>query len=301
MTGEPAGSRDVVDPLAGPDRPAPSAGPVEPDGPPGGSGPVIRLQGVDLEFPRSGTTPLPVLDGIDLAVAPGEIVALIGPSGCGKSTILNMVAGSLQPTGGTFEFDGAPLRKLNTAVSYMTQKDTLLAWRRVRDNAALPLEIRGVGRRERREQAEAVLARVGLAGFEGYLPHQLSGGMRSRLSLARALLSDARVFLMDEPFGALDAFLRIRMQQLLMELWAERRMTVVYVTHDLTEAIGLAHRVVVLSSRPARIKAVRTIPYAFPRDIAAVRTEPDFNATYQELWDLIAEDLDAEAEGGRGG
>ncbi|HEX5115559.1 MAG TPA: ATP-binding cassette domain-containing protein [Pseudonocardiaceae bacterium] len=197
---------------------------------------AIRVKGTSFGYPNSPT----ILEGIDLTVHRGEILVLIGPSGCGKSTVLNLIAGIVRPTEGTIECFGKPVDKLNTKVAYMTQKDTLLPWRSALDNAALPLEVRGVPKRERYARARAALARVGVADAERRRPHQLSGGMRSRLSLACSLLSDADILLMDEPFAAIDALLRVRLQQLLLDVWADTHKTLVYVTHDLTEAIALA-------------------------------------------------------------
>jgi len=252
-----------------------------------GGGSAVELRAVSLAFGDG----LQVLDGIDLGVREGEILALIGPSGCGKSTILNLIAGALAPTSGSVECFGQPVRGLNRRVSYMTQRDTLLPWRSALDNAALPLEIAGVGRRERYERARAELARLGVGEFGAFRPHQLSGGMRSRLSLARALLADAQIFLMDEPFAAIDALLRLRLQQLLVDVWSETRRTIVYVTHDLNEAISLAHRIVVLSHRPARILAVRDVDLPHPRDVAQIRTTERAQAMYWELWKILEGEL----------
>lgn len=232
-----------------------------------------------------------ILDHIDLEVAAGEILVLIGPSGCGKSTVLNLIAGTCAPVDGQVSCLGEPVSGLNRRVSYMTQKDTLLPWRSAIDNAALPLELNGVPRRERHERARAELARVGVAGFEEHRPHQLSGGMRSRLALARALLSDAQVLLLDEPFAAIDALVRVRLQELLLQVWARTHKTMVYVTHDLNEAITLGHRVAVMGTRPGRIAVLRSITAPQPRDVARFRTTDEAEKLYVELWNALEEQV----------
>lgn len=251
------------------------------------AGEAVRLGSVRLTFGED----LTVLDGIDLTVAEGEIVALIGPSGCGKSTILNLVAGALRPSAGEVSCFGEPVRGLNRTVSYMTQRDTLLPWRNALDNAALPLELAGMPKKERYERTRAELARLGVGDFGAFRPHQLSGGMRSRLSLARALLAEARIFLMDEPFAAIDALLRLRLQQLLVDVWNETHRTILYVTHDLNEAISLAHRIVVLSHRPARTLAIREVDFPHPRDVARIRTTEQAQRLYRELWGILEGEL----------
>jgi NitT/TauT family transport system ATP-binding protein len=256
------------------------------DDPGGGPQTAISLSGI-----RFGYGDDLILEDIDLDVADGEILVLIGPSGCGKSTVLNLIAGARAPRAGAVTCLGAPVTGLNRSVSYMTQKDTLLPWRSALDNAALPLEIKGVPRRERHRLARAELARVGVAGFEQHRPHQLSGGMRSRLALARALLSDSPVLLLDEPFAAIDALVRVRLQELLLDVWASTRKTMVYVTHDLNEAITLGHRVAVMGTRPGRIAMVRGIAAPQPRDVARFRTTAEAQQLYVELWNALEEQV----------
>jgi len=251
---------------------------------------AISLDDVSLRFGESSTA---VLDHIDLTVMKGEILVVIGPSGCGKSTMLNLVSGTLQPTSGSVTCLGSPVSGLNRNVAYMTQKDTLLPWRTALDNAAMPLELKGMARAERRARAREILDLVGVGHAAGQRPHQLSGGMRSRVSLARALLSDAAIFLMDEPFSAIDALQRVRLQQMLVDLWAATSKTMIYVTHDLEEAIALGHRVIVMGRNPGRIAVERTVPVAHPRNVALFRNTDEAHDRYSELGESLERQFDS--------
>lgn len=228
---------------------------------------------------------VPVLDGIDLRVEPGELVALVGPSGCGKSTLLSLLAGLGEPDAGEVLVDGRPGARLGR-LTLMPQRDALLPWRTVADNVALAPRLAGCGRGEARERALRTLARFGLAGFEEHYPHALSGGMRQRAALARALLGGARGWLLDEPFGALDALTRADLQGVLARAWAEERPTAVLVTHDLDEALLLADRVLVSGPRPARIVAEVAVDLARPRTLDDVGA-PRFAALRGELIDAL--------------
>ena len=194
--------------------------------------------------------------GIDIDVEPGEVVVLFGPSGCGKSTILRSVAGLLPPIAGTIEIDGTSIDGTSAERALVFQEDALLPWRSAQGNVELALALRGVPRSRRRAEAAMLIERVGLSGFARHLPRQLSGGMRQRVQLARTLASRPRVMLMDEPFGALDAQTRASMQALVLEVWLQYRTSVLFVTHDVNEAVLLGDRICVLTSRPARISAV---------------------------------------------
>jgi NitT/TauT family transport system ATP-binding protein len=246
---------------------------------------AVTADSVEVEFAGNNR----VLAGVDLKVKAGEIAVIIGPSGCGKSTLLNLVAGVLTPNRGRIECFGSPVNGLNRRVAYMTQRDTLLPWRSSIDNAALPLEIKGVPRKERRARARVELDRLGLGNFTNHKPHQLSGGMRSRLSLARALLTDTDVLLMDEPFAAIDALLRIKLQQLLVDVWSETHKTILYVTHDLNEAISLAHRIFVMGH--GKVLTTRTVDVPHPRDVARFRASDFARGLYVEIWDFLENDL----------
>jgi NitT/TauT family transport system ATP-binding protein len=243
--------------------------------------PMLRFTGVSHRFGD-----LPVLQGIDLAVARGGFVALVGPSGCGKTTLLNLAAGLAQPDAGAVHYDGALLTAPNTSAGYLTQDDALLPWRDVLANVALPLEIKGVDKRTRRERARDIIARVGLAGFEHHRPAQLSGGMRKRVSLARTLVYRPETLLLDEPFAALDAQTRVLMQKQLLDLYGALGLTVLLVTHDIGEALALADHVVLLTARPGRLAEVLAVPHAAQRDV--LRRERRNDDLYAHIWDHLA-------------
>lgn len=252
---------------------------------------VYTFAGVSRAFEaRRGV--VPALHAVDLTVRKNEFVALIGPSGCGKSTLLNIAAGLIKPTAGSVRYNDMELTGINTQVGYMTQGDTLLPWRTALTNVAMPLEIEHVPRRERTDRARAALADVNLSGFEDHLPHQLSGGMRKRVGLARTLVGGAETLLMDEPFGAVDAQLRLLLQRQLLDLLQRANKTVLFVTHDLFEAVALADRVVVFSARPGRIRAIEDVPLGHPRNLEAGRFDPSMVETQQRLWSYLSTDID---------
>ncbi len=252
--------------------------------------PLIEYRGIARRFTtRRGT--VTACENVDLTVREGEFLAIVGPSGCGKSTLLNMAAGLLQPSAGRVFYRGTPVAEPNTRVGYMTQRDTLLPWRTVEDNVAIALELRGQDRETRLKTAHMWLHRVGLKGFETAFPAQLSGGMRRRVSMARTLAYEPETILMDEPFGALDAQLRLVMHDELLKLWTATRTTMVFVTHDLTEAITLADRVAVFSARPGRIRAIETVDLPRPRDVFRIRFDPHFGELHDRLWGYLEESV----------
>jgi NitT/TauT family transport system ATP-binding protein len=253
--------------------------------------PLIRFAGVSKAFQSKAGTVLAVKD-VDLRVKRGEIVTLVGPSGCGKSTLLNMVAGLFAPSQGQVFYGGAPVAGLNQKVGYMTQADHLLPWRSVLGNVIAPLEIRGVPGKEALERVTELLSLVGLNGFEKSYPSQISGGMRKRTALARLLAYDPETLLMDEPFGALDALLRLRMQVELRALYRRLGKAVLFVTHDLEEAVALGDRCVVFSARPGRILEVIDIPLPEDRDLMQLRYDASFAQTSAKLWSLLTPELE---------
>lgn len=227
------------------------------------TGAQIDIQGVSHWF-GSRQSPLQVLDGVDLKVAPGEFVALLGPSGCGKSTLLRLVAGLETATRGTITQDGTAITRPDPSRIVVFQDPTLYPWRTVRDNVALGLQARGVLGKER-HRVDAALARVGLSEFANAFPHQLSGGMAQRVALARALVNDPRLLVLDEPLGKLDSLTRLAMQSELVELWQRAGFSALLVTHDVEEALFLAQRVIVFSPRPAKIVAELHVDLPYPR------------------------------------
>nr|ACF98194.1 putative nitrate transport ATP-binding protein NrtC [uncultured bacterium 1114] len=252
----------------------------------------IELLGTGKRFDVRGQE-VRALQPIDLGIAPQEFVALVGPSGCGKSTALNLMAGLLRPTEGEVLYDGAPVRGPNFNVGYMTQKDTLLPWRNTADNIRIPFELkcRSLPRGEIADRVAQMIELVGLRGFEKHFPAELSGGMRKRVALARTLIYEPETLLMDEPFGALDAQLKLLMLDQLQKLIQLRRMTVVFVTHDLGEAITLADRVVVFSGRPGRIRLITDIRLPRPRNVFQVRFSEAFARQHEELWNELKDEV----------
>lgn len=253
---------------------------------------LITLDNIAKSFWRDDRA-ITALSPVSLSIQREEFVALVGPSGCGKSTILNMVAGLLQPTDGRLLYEGKVVGDLNRRVGYMTQKDTLLPWRTVTDNIGSPLELacHKTPKAEREERIRQMIELVGLKGFEKHYPGELSGGMRRRVALARMLIYDPETLLMDEPFGALDAQLKLVMHDEIQRIVGLGRKTVLFVTHDLGEAIALADRVVVFSSRPGRIKAVRAVDLPRPRDVFRIRFTPRFTELNEELWDELKDEV----------
>jgi NitT/TauT family transport system ATP-binding protein len=228
-----------------------------------------------------------VLRDVSLDVQPGEFLSVIGPSGCGKSTILNVVAGLLGARAGTTTFDGVPVRGINTDVGYMTQGDTLLPWRSVFENIALPLRIRHVPGPEIKERVAAMLDMLQLTGSESKFPGQLSGGMRRRALLARSTIYEPKMLLMDEPFAALDAQLRAQMHEQLLDTVRRLGQTVLFITHDLYEAVLLSDRVIVLGGTPAQVTATFDIPFGADRDLAALRFAPEFGELERRVHDEL--------------
>ena len=227
-----------------------------------------------------------------LAVGEGEFVSVVGPTGCGKSTLLNVAAGLLKPTSGAVRIFGEPLAGINRRAGYMFQADALMPWRSALRNVTAGLEFRGVEAGQARLQGEDWLARVGLAGFGDRYPHQLSGGMRKRTALAQMLILDPKILLMDEPFSALDIQTRQMMENELLELWSANRKSVIFITHDLEEAISLSDRVVVLSAGPATHPIGEfAIDLPRPRDVQEIRLSPRFIELHDRIWHSMKEEV----------
>ncbi len=249
---------------------------------------ALRLDEIACTFPARDGTDYCAVAGASLAVAEGEFLSLVGPTGCGKSTLLNVAAGLLAPSAGSVEVFGKALSGMNNKAGYLFQSDALFPWRTARENVMLGLELRGTSRRQAATLADAWLARVHLAGHGDKYPHELSGGMRKRVALAQTLILDPKILLMDEPFSALDVQTRSMMENELLELWSQDRKSVVFVTHDLEEAISLSDRVVVLSAGPAS-HPVDEFPVNLsrPRDVSEVRLTREFLDLHRTIWDAL--------------
>jgi NitT/TauT family transport system ATP-binding protein len=253
---------------------------------------AIALEDATVAFRLADSRLYTAVEKADLTVADGEFVAIVGPTGCGKSTLLNVAAGLLKPAAGAVRIFGRPLTGLNRDAGYLFQADALFPWKTAIDNVAIGLEIMGAPQQDARQRAQAFLTSVGLGAFGNRYPHMLSGGQRKRVGLAQVLIRDPRILLMDEPFGPLDAQTRQIMGNLLLELWSTDRKAVLFVTHDLEEAIALADRVVIMSAGPsARIIGDWKVPLARPRDISEVRMEKEFHALHREIWSVLKDEV----------
>jgi len=259
----------------------------------GGASGALQVEQLSIVLGH-GASRFEALDGVSFRAEPGEFICVLGPSGCGKSTLLGALAGHLQPARGAIRIDGRSVDGPAPERGLVFQHHTLFPWKRVQDNVAFGLKMKGVPARERLAQARELLQLVGLGGFEERYPIQLSGGMQQRVEIARVLINHPHVLLMDEPFGALDALTRVKMQQLLLDVWARIRTTVVFITHDIDEALFLADRILVMSPRPGRIVEDLRIEFGRPRD-AGLLTRPDFTALKRHCLALLHHDAAAPA------
>jgi NitT/TauT family transport system ATP-binding protein len=252
---------------------------------------MISVEGVTQVF-ETAKGEFTAVQDVSFSVAPGRFVSLVGPSGCGKTTLLGMIAGLVPVSRGRITLGGRlVVGGVPPDLGYLFQRDALLPWKTALENVALPLTIRGRPAAEVRGRATEWLRRVGLAGFESYYPHQLSGGMRKRVSLATTLIYGPTVLLMDEPFSALDVQTRNLMENELLELWAETRNTVLFITHDLEEAIALSDEVLVLTAGPGRIKASYPIPLPRPRNVVEIRFREEFTRLYEQIWKDLRDEV----------
>ena len=254
--------------------------------------PALALEHITVTFVSEGAARFTAIRDATLVVRPGEFVSVVGPTGCGKSTLLNIAAGLLAPSAGEVRVSGEPLAGLNRKAGYLFQSEALLPWRTALDNVTVGLEFRGVAREEAVSQAEGWLQRVGLRGHGHRYPHQLSGGMRKRVALAQTLILDPQIILMDEPFSALDIQTRQLMENELLELWSANRKSVVFITHDLEEAISLSDRVVVLSAGPeSHPIGEYEIDLPRPRDVAEIRLTPRFIELHTKIWQAMKQEV----------
>ena len=269
----------------------------------------IELSGVTKRFATPSGSLFTAVRDVDMTIEPGKFCAVVGPSGCGKSTTLTMVSGLDRPSVGTVSAGGKPVDGITAGTSFMFQSDALLPWKTVLDNVALGPVFRGAPKKEAQAQAREWVRRVHLAGFENHHPHQLSGGMRKRVSLAAALINEPSILLMDEPFGALDVQTKAMMSNELLGLWEQTRPSVIFVTHDLEEAIALADQVVVMTVGPGTVKAVYDIDLPRPRGaVQEIRFDPRFLELHHHIWESLREEVErayartakpASANGGR--
>jgi NitT/TauT family transport system ATP-binding protein len=228
---------------------------------------------------------------VSVDVRGGEFVSIVGPSGCGKSTLLSLIAGLVPISAGRITIDGEPVAGVNPRLGFVFQRDAIFPWKTVAQNVGLPLLFRGVDSASARPRVAEWIARIGLTGFEQYHPYQLSGGMRKRVALAMTMVYEPEIVLMDEPFGALDVQTRNLMENDLLEIWAQRRRTVLFVTHDLEEAIALSDRIVVMTASPGRVKAVYPIDLPRPRSVTEIRFHPDFGRLYETIWKDLKDEV----------
>jgi len=272
----------------------PSAGAPRTDEAPRGAADRVRIEvrGLVKSYRLHGRE-IAAVDDISFAIREGEFVALIGPSGCGKSTVLNMIAGLIPCTAGDIRIDGQPVRtgRPAPAVGYVFQRDTVYPWRTVRRNIGYGLELTGVPAAEREARIREAVGQAGLEGFEDAYPLALSGGMRQRVALMRTLIVRPEILLMDEPFGALDTHTKLDMHRTLLDIWGRERQTVLFVTHDLAEALTLSDRIIVLSARPGRIKETFEVTLERPRDPVRLRESADYADSFSRIWHCLGEEF----------
>ena len=252
----------------------------------------IEVRELGKSFRLNGNL-LEAVKGVSFDIAKGEFVALLGPSGSGKSTVLNMIATLLKPTAGNILIDGVPTvpNKASRQVGYVFQKDTLFPWRTIADNIGYGLELAGIGKAERAERVHACIEQAGLQGFAEAYPSSLSGGMRQRAALMRTLIMEPQILLMDEPFGALDTHTKIDMHEVLLKIWEREKQTVLFVTHDLSEALTLADRIIMFSARPGRIKEMFEVDLPRPRDAVTLRETPRYAELFTHIWHSLGEEF----------
>lgn len=250
----------------------------------------IRITGLNKRFNVSGGHVVTAMEDFDLEVPSGQFLVVVGPSGCGKTTLLRMLAGLEAPTSGTIEISGAAGDRPENAMVF--QGDSVFPWMTVWDNAAYGLTMRGAGKSEVRETVGHYLDKTGLTKFADAYPHQLSGGMRQRVSIARAFATDPDVLLMDEPFSALDEQNKTLLQDELLRIWDETRKTVVFITHSVDEAVTMSDRIMVMSAQPGRAKAFIDVPFERPRDVLALRHDPRYGEIVYDIWGQLKEEVD---------
>jgi NitT/TauT family transport system ATP-binding protein len=258
---------------------------------------VIQVENVSKTFQTSDEDKVSALENVSLDVRHGEFVTVVGPSGCGKSTLIKLIAGLVNLSAGRITCQGEEVRGLNTKVGYVPQESKLFPWLTVEDNVAFGLDSKSYSKEERDQRVEHFIRLAGLSGFEKRYPSQLSGGMAKRASIVRALAYDPTVILMDEPFGPLDAQTRMILQDELLKIWEQKRQTIIFVTHDLVEAVALADRVVVMTHRPGTIRDVITVSMSRPRNIFEIHRQDGFDEAHAKLWNIFRHELNLKDDG----
>jgi NitT/TauT family transport system ATP-binding protein len=253
--------------------------------------PAIELHGVTKRFLTPSGAVFTALRDLDMVVQPGEFCAVVGPTGCGKSTTLALISGLEPASEGQVTVLGAPVTGIAKEIGYVFQTDAVFPWKTVLDNVAAGPRYHGVSTHDARDKARDWISRVGLSGFEDRYPYQLSGGMRKRVALAQSLINEPKILLMDEPFSALDVQTRALMENELLSLWANSKASVVFVTHDLEEAIAMADRVFVISAGPGTVKANYPVPLTRPRNVTEIRMQPQFSEIYREIWNDLKDEV----------
>lgn len=251
---------------------------------------ALAFNEVCLNF-GEGPQSVLAIDRASFDVLNGKVTTVVGPSGCGKTTLLRLAAGMARASGGQVLHDGKVVSELNTQVGYVTQDSNLFPWLTTLQNVEFPLIVRGVPKEERLERAHRWLSLVGLTGFENHFPSQLSGGMQKRVSIVRTLIYEPNVVLFDEPFGALDAQTRMTLHHELLELWKQKNSTMLFITHDLVEAITLSDQIIIMTRRPGRVKHIYQVPLARPRNVFEIYLEPGFDEAYAELWEHFKSEI----------
>ena len=264
--------------------------------PPMAVAPQFLVDNITHSFSSTDNTIVEVLSNITFSVQAHEFIALVGPSGCGKSTLLNIMSGLIKPTSGRIFLEGQAHNSISKRIGYISQTDSLMPWRTAIRNVELGLELNGISKKQRREIARRLMHDAELTGFEKYYPFALSGGMRKRIDIIKVLAIEPEILFMDEPFGALDVFTREMLHNYILSLWHKTKRTIIFITHDLGEAITLADRVIIMTSRPARIKAEHTINLPRPRSSMDIRFDKDFIDIQKRIW----EDLKGEVQAWKG-
>ncbi len=246
--------------------------------------PKFHVRNISHSFNSSGDNKIDVLDKVDFLVGVNEFLAIVGPSGCGKTTLLNIMSGLIKPGEGVVLLDGVRHNKISKKIGYISQADSLMPWRTAIENVEIGMEIRGIPAKKRRETAMQLMEDAELAGFEKSFPHELSGGMKKRIDIIKILALEPEIIFMDEPFGALDVFTREMLQNYILSLWQKNKKTIIFITHDLSEAITLADRVLIKSGRPSRIKSEYLINLPRPRSSFDIRYDAEFIKLHKQIW-----------------